>query len=174
MANGDGDGADIVGSQGADATANPGGDVPSGPPQAAGPPQGGGPIIAALARRQRGPQVSAPGPGDQASAITMLMQAVGMIQQALPGLQPGTPMHRDALQAAQRLSRHANQGQPTAGVQQTQLMDLLKNVMRNALLQRIMSQQGGQGPQRGGPAGASPGPAASAAPPMPSTPLPGA
>jgi hypothetical protein len=106
--------------------------------------------------------------------MTMLMQAVAMIQQALPGLPPGSPMHRDALQAATRLSRHASQGQPTAGVQQTQLQDLLRNVMRNALLQRIMGQMGNQGPQQAGQAGPSPMPGASQAPPMPSTPLPGA
>lgn len=173
MANGD-DSADAVG-PGVDATADgPAAGPPGGgdaPPQ--GPPPGGGPIIAALAKRQQGPQVSAPGPGDQAHSMSMLMQAVAMIQQALPGLQPGTPMHKDALNAASRLSRHAAQGQPTAGVQQTQLMDLLRNVMRNALLQRIMSQRGKQGPQQPGGPGASPMGAASAAPPMPSTPLPG-
>ena len=131
-------------------------------------------MLAAIANRQPGPQVSAAGPGDTAHAMSMLMQAVGLIQMALPGLPPGSPMHKDALQAAQRLSRHANQGAPTAGVQQTQLQDLLKNVVRNAMLQRIMSQQGTQGPQQDGPAGPSPMAAASAAPPMPSTPLPGA
>lgn len=168
----DDDTADVVGQQGVDATAGgPGGGTPSGPPA---PPPGGGPIIAALARRQQQPKVSAPGMGDQSNSMAMLMQAVAMIQQALPGLPPGSPMHRDALQAATRLSRHANQGQPTAGLQQTQLQDLLRNVVRNAMLQRIMNQQGNQGPQQAGPAGNSPAGAASAAPPMPSTPLPGA
>jgi hypothetical protein len=107
--------------------------------------------------------------------MTLLMQAVGMIQQALNGLPPGSPMHRDALQAATRLSRHVQQGQPTAGVQQTQLQDLLRNVIRNALTQRIMSQQ--QGPMGGGAApgagGPSPVPQVAEAP-SPSTALPGA
>jgi hypothetical protein len=118
--------------------------------------------------------VSAPGPGDTAHSMTLIMQAVGMIQQALPGLPQGSPIHKDALSAATRLSRHANQGQPTAGVQQTQLQDLLRNVVRNALLQRIMGQSGNQGPPQAGPSAPSPMGAASAAPPMPSTPLPGA
>jgi hypothetical protein len=96
--------------------------------------------------------------------MQLLMQAVGLIQQALPGLPPGSPMHKDALSAATRLSRHASQGTPTAGIQSTQLQDLLRNVMRNALLHRIMGQQGGQGGQGGG----------QQQPPMPSTPLPGA
>src|SRR5262245_7154811 len=134
------------------------------------PPQGGGPILAALSRRQTGPQVSAPGPGDQASSMTMVMNGLALIQQALPGLQPGSPVHRDALRALNSLSKHVGQGAATAGVQQTQLQDLLKNTVRNALLQKIMGQQA---QQQGG--GAVPGAPAGAMPqaPMPSTPLPG-
>ena len=140
-----------------------------------GPPQGGGPVLAALSRRQSGPQVSAPGPGDQASSMTMVMNALGMLQQALPGLQAGSPIHRDALRALNSLSKHVGQGSATTGVQQTQLQDLLRNTVRNALLQKIMGQQA-QGQQQGGqggPAGASPIPGAPAQAPMPSTPLPG-
>jgi hypothetical protein len=106
--------------------------------------------------------------------MTMLMQATSMIQQALPGLQQGSQIHRDALRAVTALSRHVAQGQPTAGIQATQLQDLLRNVMRNALIQRMMGQQAGtQGPQPGAQPQNSPVAAASAAP-MPSTPLPGA
>jgi hypothetical protein len=121
-------------------------------------------MLAALARRQTGPQVSAPGPGDQASSMTMVMNALSLLTQALPGLPPGSPVHRDALKALGSLSKHVGQGATTAGVQQTQLGDLLRNTVRNALLQKIMQQQamGGQQGGRGGPA------------PMPSTPLPGA
>lgn len=146
--------------------------TPASPAPSPGAPPGGGPILAALANRQQpGPRVSAPGPGDQANSMTLLMQAVGLIQHALPGLQAGTPMHRDALSAVTRLSRHvpAGAGQPTAGVQRTQLQDLLQNLIKNSLLSRLMTQQRpgpGAGPEGGGQPG---GPA-----PMPSTPLPGA
>jgi hypothetical protein len=153
-----------------------GGGTPSGPgPQPQGMPQGGGPMINAIMRRQQGPQPSAPGPGDAASSMTMIMQAIAMLQQALPGLPPGSPAHKDVLKAAQALSRHAPQGAPGAGVQQTQLQDLLKNVIKSALLQRVMANQGG-GPGGGGGrgGGASPLPGASVPAPMPSTPLPGA
>lgn len=135
-------------------------------------PQGGGPILASIANRQRGPQVSAPGPGDQASSMTMLMQAIGLMQSALAGLQPGTPIQQDALRAVQRLSRHVPQGAPAAGVQRTQLEDLLRNIVKNVLLQRIMGQRNQQGAPGGG--GASPIPGAMPQAPMPSTPLPGA
>lgn len=128
-------------------------------------PAGGGPVLAALARRQQGPQVSAPGAGDQAFALTQIQNALGLMQQALTSLQPGTPVHRDVLRALQSLSRHMAQGAPTAGVQQTQMKDFLRNIARNALLANIMGQQQ-QG--QGGP------PGAMAQAPMPSTPLPGA
>jgi len=100
--------------------------------------------------------------------MSMLANAISMIQQALPGLSAGSPVHTAALRAAQQLSRHMAQGQPTAGVQQTQFMDLIRNLGRNAILSKIMQGQGGQpGGDQGGPAGPSPAP-------MPSTPLPGA
>jgi hypothetical protein len=105
--------------------------------------------------------------------MTMVMNAMAMLQQALPGLAPGSPVHRDTLKALQSLSRHVGQGATTAGVQQTQLQDMLRNTIRNALLQKIMQQQqaGKAGQESGGPAG--PLPPGGAAP-MPSTPLPGA
>jgi hypothetical protein len=91
--------------------------------------------------------------------MMQIKMALDMITTALPGLPAGSEVHRDALQALTRLSRHMPQGTPTAGVQQTMLQDLLRNTARNALLQRVMA-------QRGGGAGGSP--------PPPSTPLPGA
>lgn len=174
------DGADATGPN-IDSSAG-GGEAPSGagpgpggqPPGA--PEPGGGPILAALARRAKGPQVSAPGPGDQASSMTMVMNAIGMLQSALPGLQPGSPIHKDVLKATQALSRHAAQSTPSGGVQANQLQDLLRNVVKNALLQRIMGQQKQVPGQAGGdqPSGPSPLPGAAAQAPMPSTPLPGA
>jgi hypothetical protein len=85
--------------------------------------------------------------------------ALDMLQQALPALGMGTEQHKDVLQAVQRLSRHMPQGVPTAGVQQSAMQDQIKNTKRNALLQMLMAQLGGQGGQQ---------------PPPPSTPLPGA
>lgn len=165
------DGADVIGP----GLEGDSGDAPSGAgPAPQGMPTAGGPILNSLARKQQGPQPSAPGPGDQASSLTMVMNAIGMLQQALPGLAPGSPIHKDVLKAAQALSRHAPQGAPAAGVQQTQLQDLLKNVVKNALLQKIMASQGG-GQKPGGPGGPSPlGGGGQGAAPMPSTPLPGA
>ena len=91
----------------------------------------------------------------QANALMQIKSAVEMLQGALPGLGTGGEIHQAVLTAIRALSGHVPQGAATAGVQQTQLQDMLRNTVRNALLQRVMSQQGGGGAQ-------------------PSTPLPGA
>jgi hypothetical protein len=113
------------------------------------------------------PPVSAAGPGNVAQGLMQLKTAVDMLTSALPNLAAGSQQHRDALRAMQTLSRHLPQGAPTAGVQQTQIGDLLRNTLRNAITQKIMQQRGGGA---GGPPGGGGGPQ----PPMPSTPMPGA
>lgn len=163
-----------------------GGGPPPGPELGPGgptspPPQGGGPVLAALARRSLSPPVSTPGPGNMAAGLMMLKQAVDMIHAALPNLEAGSKPHTDAVNALGRLTKHLPQGQPTVGVQQTQLQDMLRNTARNAMLQKIMSQRqagggGGGAPGAGGGGGGNAnvdqgGPGQQ---PLPSTPLPGA
>jgi hypothetical protein len=92
--------------------------------------------------------------------MSKLLQAVQWIQQAALGLQPGTPLHKDALKAVTSLSRHLPAGAPTVGVQRTAGMDLLRAIGQSGFLQSIMGQRAA-----GAPGGQ---------PPMPSTPLPGA
>jgi hypothetical protein len=134
---------------------------PSAPGPSAGPPgmQGGSPVLAALARARGGQSPSAPGQGTMASSLMQVKQAIDMLQQALPGLMTGSEPHTAVITAIRALSRHMPQGAPTAGVQQTGLQDMLRNTLRNALLQRVMAAQGA-----GGAGGATP----------PSTPVPGA
>lgn len=157
--------------QGPPQAAGPPGGAPGAPGGAPGAPPGGGPVLAALANRQNRAQISTPGPGDAAQSMTMLMQAMGMMNQALPGLM-GHPAYQDVLRALQRINRHISQGgAPTVGVQRTQLQDLMQNLSKNALLSSIIGKmQPRQGAGPGQPAGAAPAPQ----PPMPSTPLPGA
>jgi hypothetical protein len=128
---------------------------------------GGGPIMNALQRRQMGPQVSAPGAGNQADSMGKIKMALDMIRDALSGVPPGSPLYNDVVRAMSRLSRHLPQGQPTAGVESTQLRDLLRAAMKNAFMGPLGRMMGGAGGQGGAPGGG-------AQPPMPSTPLPGA
>lgn len=145
---------------GVDGSAGPPGPGGAPDPQQAGPPGAGSPILAALARARGAPQASAPGQGAQGAALMQVKMALDMLQNALPQLGMGSDVHRDVINAVNRLSRHLPQGIPTAGAQQTAAQDMVRNTQRNALLQRIMAMQG-QGGQGGGQ-------------PQPSTPLPGA
>lgn len=138
-----------------------GGPPPGGPP-------GGGPILAMLGRQQMSPPITAPGPGNIAQGMQLLTQAHGLMTQALQNFPPGSPQWKDTHQAIGRLARHMSQGAPGAGVQQTQLGDMLKNVVKNALLQKIMQSRSQAPGGGGGPGGSVPGV------PSPSTPLPGA
>jgi hypothetical protein len=157
--------SDVYGAQEPGGGGGPGPGGEPAPDEAAAGEQAGGPVLAALQRQRQGPQVSAPGPGNQADALMKIKTAIDMIQAALPGLQSGTPAHTSALRAVQQLSRHIPQGAPTAGVQMTQLRDLMRGVAQNPLLQMLQGRGGGQaggGGQQG------------QQPPNPATPMPGA
>ena len=124
-----------------------------------------------MARNKMGPQVSAPGPGNMADSMTLLNQAIQMIQHAALGLPPGSPLHRDALQSASKLSRHlggTGSFGAGAGVQKTAWQDHLRQTIRNMMLSRMHSSAAGGSKQGGGDAAQGPAQA-----PMPSTPLPG-
>jgi len=134
----------------------------------AAPPPGGGPIINSIQRQRQGaPQTSAPGQGNMADGMNSLKLAAQMIQQALPNIPIGSPLHASAINALRQLTRHIGQMGPM-GTQQTALQDALRSNMRNQLMTQIMQRQSPSGP--GGPMGT----AGQPQPPMPSTPLPGA
>jgi hypothetical protein len=121
------------------------------------------------------PPVTTPGPGNMAQGLMMLKQAVDIIHQALPNLEAGSKPHNDATKALGFISRHLPQGAPTAGLQQTQLQDMLRNTQRNPLVQKIMQQQGaGGGPGGGAGGGQQQQQPGMPTQPLPSTPLPGA
>jgi hypothetical protein len=152
----------------------PGGAPPGAgqPPGDSAPPAPGGPggDLAAFARSKMGAQVSAPGPGNQADSMNMIVQAIQTLKQAGLGLEPGSKIHSDVFRTITQLSRHlggAGGMGPAVGIQKTMIGDQLKRTIQNALLQKILGSkgQGGQPGQAGG------GGAGGA--PMPSTPLPG-
>lgn len=129
------------------------------------PPQQGGALMAALQRQARGPQVSAPGPGNAADALGKLKLAIDLMQTALQGFEPESRQHDDISRALDSLSPYLpKDGAAGAGLEQTHLTDLLRKGKQNPVLQALSGLVGG---------GGSPGPQG-AQPPMPSTPLPGA
>jgi hypothetical protein len=96
-----------------------------------------------------------PGAGTQAGALVKMQHAITLLQQALGELPIGSDMHKAALKAVTDLAKHAGGGPEMQGVQQTGGANLLMNIVRNALQQRVAGNQGGA------PTG------------VPSTPLPG-
>jgi hypothetical protein len=122
--------------------------------------------MAAFARSRMGPQISAPGPGNMADSMNLIVQAINILKQAGMGLPPGDKLHSDVYKTIDRLSKHlggAGSIGPATGIQKTMLGDQMRRTVQNQLLSRVQSMmgQGGQGGGGGGP------------PPMPSTPLPG-
>lgn len=118
----------------------------------------------AFARSRMGPQVSAPGPGNQADSMNKIIQAINLLKMAGLGLPPGDKVHSDVYKAITSLSRHLGGAAgigPAAGIQKTMLGDQMKETVKNMLLSRIIGAKGQSQP--GAPAEA----------PMPSTPLPG-
>ena len=124
----------------------------------------GGPLLAALQRQLRGPQVSAGGPGNQADGLGKLKIAIDLMQASLAGFEPASPQYRDILRALTSLARHLPQAGNQSGLEQTHLMDLLRKGKQNPIMQALSGLLGGGGGE--GPQGPQP--------PMPSTPLPGA
>jgi hypothetical protein len=125
--------------------------------------------MAAFARSRMGPQVSAPGPGNQADSMNMIIQAINILKQAGMGLMPGDKLHSDVYKTIQNLSKHlggAGGIGPAVGIQKTMLGDQMRRTVQNQLLSRVQGAMGQGGPGGGAGGGAPP-------PPMPSTPLPG-
>lgn len=142
-------------------------DAGGGPPTPPAP-SGPGPGMAAFARSRMGPQVSAPGPGNMADSMNMVIQAINILKQAGMGLQPGSRLHADVYRTISTLSRHLGGAAgigPAAGMQKTMLGDQLRRTVQNQLLSRLQAMMAG----KGGPGAGGGQPAA----PMPSTPLPG-
>jgi hypothetical protein len=138
-----------------------------------GAPPGGGPILAMLGRQQMGSPITAPGPGNMAEGMKLVTTAHGLLTQALQMFPAGTPQWKDIHKSLGSIGKHMAQSAPEAGAQQTHLGDLLKSVVRNALLQKIMSSRNQGQPGAGKHGGMEPD-SPMAGIPTPSAPLPGA
>jgi hypothetical protein len=145
-----------------------------GPPRRGMPPEpSSGPILAALQRQARGPQASAPGPGNTADSLGKLKIATDLMELAKSGFEESSQQWKDIERALEELQRHLPETGNTSGLEETHLVDLLRRQKQNPVLQAISNLmgggRGGRGGRRGGQASGQ-GPQ----PPPPSTPLPGA
>ena len=83
--------------------------------------------------------------GGQAQAMSMVREAVKMLQQALGGLPLGSDPHKDVLKAITSLSKSVPPSSEIPGVQMTQLAGLQKQAGDDAMLQQLAAAMG-QGP----------------------------
>lgn len=84
-------------------------------------------------------------PGDQAQSMTMVRQAVDMLQNALQGLPLGSDPHKEVLKAITSLSKTVPPSAEIPGVQTAQLAKLQQQAQGDQMLRQLAAQMG-QGP----------------------------
>lgn len=102
-------------------------------------------------------------PGLQAQAMTMVREAVQLLQKALVGLPMGSDEHGDVLQTITKLSKMAPPSAAIPGLQSTTLQGLQQDADRSGAMQALMRQMAAA--KAGGPGGAPGGPPGAGAPP---------
>ena len=82
--------------------------------------------------------------GTRAGGMAKMIQAIRMLQLAMVELPIGSPIHKDASQAVDKLSKHLNMGKETEGITQTGVGQLLQQIARMAMMNRAQG-PGAQG-----------------------------
>lgn len=126
-----------------------GGGAPA--PQPGAPPPGGGGAgagagagaVMQAAKPNTGPATVPQGnPGNMASAMSEVSNAIRMLERALPSIPMGTPIHTEILKALTQLGKHipaAGEGQP--GLELNSLLNTARSQAQaspSAALQRLM------------------------------------
>lgn len=91
-------------------------------------------------------------PGNNAAAVAKLLQAVKIMEAALPELPTGTPIYKATLSAITSISKHAPEAEAQPGIQKTALRDLQQTQQQQApmeALMRMMKAGGAPGAQAG-------------------------
>ena len=84
-------------------------------------------------------------PGSQAQSLSMVREAVRLLQQALPGIPLGSDPHKDVLKAITSLSKSVPPSAEIPGIQTSTLAGLQKSAQDNAVLRQLAGAMG-QGP----------------------------
>ena len=100
-------------------------------------------------------------PGNMAQAISAVRNAVRMLEQALPNIPMGSPLHDDVLKVTQSLSKHMQPGEGGQGLDLQHLMQMVRSQSQQApmgALQRMFPQRPNSPPAMPGqpPAGGAP------------------
>jgi len=86
-------------------------------------------------------------PGQSANALSMVREAIKLLEQALPQLPTGSDPHRAVAKGIEQISKYVTPSDEVPGVQKTQLANLQKQGQQSAMMQSLMrSMGGGAGP----------------------------
>src|SRR5258708_23586570 len=84
-------------------------------------------------------------PGEAANAMSVVREAVKLLEQALPKLPTGSDPYKSVLSAIQSVSRHVTPAEESPGVQKTALSNLAADAQKSAPMQALMRSLGGAG-----------------------------
>lgn len=98
-------------------------------------------------------------PGEMATAMAQVRQALQILEMALPKLEPGSKQHQSCVDAVSKLSKSFPATDELPGIQNTTLMDMARQAKQGAMMRQLMASGGG--------GGAPPAPAGGGGPPMP-------
>lgn len=123
--------------------------MPMMPPSLTGtPPMGASPVAA--------PSAS---PGTSAGALATVREAIDLLNKALPQLPANSEPWKAVSDAIRNIGKYVPASAQVPGVQKTELMNLMQNAGKNAMLNQVMGSMGG-GPAGMGAGGAAPPPGA--------------
>jgi hypothetical protein len=138
----------------------PGGGAPPG-----GAPGPGGPMGAA--KPNIGPVTTPQGhPGNAAGALNDVRNAVRMLEQALPNIPMGSPLHSELLATTTKLAKHLTPGEGNQGLELQSLIQMARQMSQSQPMAALSRLQAPPGAPPAMPA-APPGGGEGGAPPMP-------
>lgn len=97
-------------------------------------------------------------PGKSANALAKVREALKLLTDTLPELEPSSPPYKAVYDAIGKISKHVPPSAEVPGVQHTALRNLAQNAQQSSMMQSLMRSMGSQ------PGGAPPDPSAGGAP----------
>lgn len=89
-----------------------------------------------------GPTQGQTNPGNVAKALIDVKNAAMLIQQALPNIPMGTPLHQDLINIVTKLSKHASEASNDPGLQQQGMLAAMRHAAANPMAAALQRMQG--------------------------------
>lgn len=111
--------------------------LPGQPPVPGQPPAPGGAPPAMAAAQSTGSPVAKPqgAQGNVAQAMSLIRNAIEMVQKALPMIPMGSPLHADLVKVISSVSKHMDQGETNKGVDLQSLLQMARQASQQSPVQ---------------------------------------